>query len=66
MKINIIKNNLINGNKFFRGQKIRQTALHLKTKVLPGHKIKIQSDNLEIGDTVFAEYIDFTLELIQL
>jgi hypothetical protein len=29
-----------------------QSALHLKTQVLPEHKIEIQSDNLEIGDTV--------------
>jgi hypothetical protein len=29
-----------------------QSALHLKTQVLPGKKIEIQSDNLEIGDTV--------------
>jgi hypothetical protein len=29
-----------------------QSALHLKTQVLPGNKIEIQSDNLEIGDTV--------------
>lgn len=29
-----------------------QSALHLKTQVLPGNKIEIQSDNLKIGDTV--------------
>lgn len=29
-----------------------QSALHLKTQVLPDHKIEIQSDNLEIGDIV--------------
>lgn len=29
-----------------------QSALHLKTQVLSGGKIEIQSDNLGIGDTV--------------
>lgn len=29
-----------------------ESALHIKTKVLPGKKIEIQSDNFEIGDTV--------------
>lgn len=29
-----------------------QSALHLKTQVLPGGKIEIQSNDLDIGDTV--------------
>jgi uncharacterized protein (DUF3084 family) len=29
-----------------------QSALHIKTQVLPGNKIEIQSDNLVMGETV--------------
>ncbi|MBV5261739.1 hypothetical protein FLX56_25335 [Synechococcus moorigangaii CMS01] len=28
------------------------TALHIKTKVLPGHRIEIQTEDLHIGDSV--------------